>query len=385
MTLSIEGSSVLTPGGDAERAARIGKGRVLTVMSISAIRPAPAKAAAAATWVLVAALAMAACHDAVAPPPIGPSIRIVPVADSVFEGDTVRLTALVLDAAGAPDTTAPVVWAVGDTTLAEVVGDGIFALRRPGTVRLTARSGTVTTTYDLVIGRLVVVRVELTPDTINMGRTDQLPVAAHALGQGDRSITGRTAVFTSDDTLVAIVPGPGSSGSTDTGLLIAVGPGWTTIRASVDGVVGTAHVSVVVVDTTFALTAFNGSPIPLLVAVDSLVVDSVTEFFEEYVDAGALVLSGLLQRRYALEVRSSIYQVFQAGDSVRRELRFQGLTEHDAGLVTVGEDGNLTMVSEVIGPRLEHTATLAPDGYLVHYRIPGTISHLDLQYRRDGH
>jgi hypothetical protein len=340
------------------------------------------KGAALSAGAVVLALAIAACHDAVAPDPAGPTIRIVPLPDSVYEGDTVGLAAQVVDQTGTPDTTASITWTVGDTSLAQVVGDGLVALLQPGTVRITAHSGTASATYDLVIRRLVVKRVELTPDTIDMGRTDHVEVAARVLGQGDRAVAGRTVTFTSDDTLVAIVAGPGSNGSTTTGVFVAVGRGSTTIRGSVDGVTGTARVGVVVVDTTLALAAFNGSPIPLLVAADSLLVDGVTEFFEEYVDAGALVLSGLLQKRYDLNVRSSIYQVFGTGDTARRELRFQALGEHDAGLVTAGENGNLTMVSELVGPRLEHTATVQPDGYLVHYRIPGTISHLDLRYAR---
>ena len=45
---------------------------------------------------------MTACKDALAPRPGGPAISIVPVADSVFEGDMVRLAARVLDEAGVP-------------------------------------------------------------------------------------------------------------------------------------------------------------------------------------------------------------------------------------------------------------------------------------------
>jgi hypothetical protein len=350
------------------------------VISRSSLRFVPATLAACTVGALAAALAMAACNDAVGP--AGPTVRIAPFADSVFEGDTVRLAAQVLDQAGRVDTTAPVVWTVSDTSLAELVDDDVLALRQPGTVRITAQSGAAAGTYDLAIGRLVVQRVELTPETIDMGRTDHVPVTARVLGQGDRAITGRTITFASDDTLVAVFTGPAVIGSTDSEVLVAEGAGSTTIRASVDGVTGTAHVAVAVVDTTLALTALNGSPIPLLVMEDSLLVNGETEFFEEYVDAGALVLSGLLQKRYEIEVRSSIYQVFGTGDTARRELRFQGITEHDAGLATAGESGNLTMVSEVVGPRLEHTATVEPDGYLVRYQIPGTISHLDLRYVR---
>jgi len=137
-----------------------------------------------------------------------------------------------------------------------------------------------------------------------------------------------------------------------------------------------------VMDTTFALTEYDGSTLPLLVTADSVLVDGVKELEELDLDAGTLVLSGLLQRRYQLDVRESVYRVVRTGDMVQRELRFQVVLEHDAGLVTVGANGNLTMVSELIGPHLEHTATVHSDGYLVHYHVAGTSTFLDLMYRR---
>jgi hypothetical protein len=75
--------------------------------------------------------------------------------------------------------------------------------------------------------------------------------------------------------------------------------------------------------------------------------------------------------------------VVRTGNTVTRELRFQQ-REFDRGLVTVGAAGNLSMLSEFIGPRLEHTAALEPDGFLVHFRIPGDDSFLDLRYRRQA-
>lgn len=311
---------------------------------------------------------------------MGPFIRILPVADSVFEGDTVRLTAQVFDQGGAVDTTAPVTWTVGDTALAGVLEEGRFVLRRPGTALITARSGTASTTYALVIGRLVVTRVELTPETITMGRTDRLPVTVRVLGQGERVLTGRTITFLSDDTLVAVVYGP--IPETSTGILHALGPGSTTIVARVDDVVGTAHVGVVDADTTFALTDYQGSPLPVLVERDSFVVDGEQRIFEFYADSGRLVLSGLLQERYQIDVEYSGYRLIQSGDTVERELLLQVRGQFDSGVVTVGANGSLSLVSEIIGPFLEHTATLQSDGYRVHYRIPGENLFLDLRYQR---
>jgi hypothetical protein len=326
---------------------------------------------------------MNACSDAAAPRPAGPTVRIVPVADSVFEGDVVRLTAVVLDDSGAEVAGAPVAWTASDTTLAKGAGDGSFALLRPGTARITARSGAVTGTYDLVIGRLVVKRVDLTPVSLSLGRGDRVQVSARILGQGDRAITGRTVTFTSDDTLVAVIGSPDNVIGAP-GFLIAVGPGSTTIRASVDGVTGTAPVGVVIADTTFALAEYNGSPLPVLVAADTVMFNGVPEFDEVYAESGTLVLSGLLQLRYQLDVHYSQYHVIRTGNTVTRELRLQGAREFDRGLVTVVANGSLSMLSEFIGPRLEHTAALEPDGFLVHYRIPGDDSFLDLRYRRQA-
>ena len=331
---------------------------------------------------MLTAIGMLACSDAAAPHPTRAAVTIVPVADSVFEGDVVRLTAVVLDDSGAEVAGAPVSWTTSDTTLAEDLGEGRFALLRPGTVRITAHSAAVTGTYDLVIGRLVVKRVDLSPGTLSLGRGDRMQVSARVFAQGGRVITGRPVTFTSDDPLVAVI---GTSGSdiAGPGFLIAAGPGSTTIRATVDAVTGTAHVGVVIADTTFALTHYNGSPVPVLIAADSVLFNGVREFVEVYAESGTLVLSGLTQLRYQLEVRYSQYHVIRTGDTVERELRFQS-REFDRGVVTVSANGDLSMLSELIGPHLEHTAALEPDGFLVHYRIPGDDSFLDLKYRRQS-
>ncbi len=347
------------------------------------VHVAPANKTARAVFALImSALVVVGCSDAAAPRQTsGSEVRIVPLADSVFEGDVVRLSAKVFDETGAEVPAALVVWAVGDTTLAKLAGADSLELLRPGTVHITARRGAATADYDLAIGRLVVQKVELTPGTMNLGRGDRVQVAARAVGQGDRTITARTATFTSGDTLVAVIGSPGNVVGAP-GFLIAVGSGSTTIAASVDGVTGTAHVGVVIADTTFALTQFNGAPLPALVAADSVMFNGVTEFDEVYADAGTFILSGLAQERYNLGVHFSQYHVIRVGDTVQRELRLQFLGEIDRGVVTAGANGGLSMLSEFIGPHLEHSATLQSDGYLVHFREPGDDFFIDLRYAR---
>jgi hypothetical protein len=290
------------------------------------------------------------------------------------------MSATVTGPDGQPIPGAGVTWSVSDTTLAKVTAATI-ALLKPGQVRISAQSNGATGTYDLTISHLVVSQVELTPDSLHLGRGDRMQMIARVTGQGGREITGRHITFSSDDEQVAIIGSPENSVG-GPGFLIAAGPGATTLRATVDGVTGTAHVDVVVADTNFTLSHFNGTAVPVLVAADSVVFDGQTEFDEVYVDGGTLVLSGLQQLRYALTVHVSQYHVFQTGDTVQRELRFQLNAEVDRGIVTVGTNGSITMLSEFIGPHLEHTATLTADGYLVHFHEPGDDFVSDLQYRR---
>ena len=349
------------------------------MISYTSIGASAAKAAARTLATLVAVAAIASCGDSTAPRPAGPSVTILAPADSVFEGDVVQLTAKVLDEAGREVAGAPVTWDVSDTTLAKVAGPGGFALLKPGTVRVTARSGTSVGKYDLAIGRLVAKSVELTPGTLSLGRGDRVQVGATVRGQGGRAITNRSVLFSSDDQQVAVIGSPDNAISSP-GFLIATGPGSTTIRATIDGVTGTAHVGVVVADTTFSLTQFNGSPIPVLIAADSVRIDGVPAFAEVFAESGTFVLSGLAQLRYTLDVRFVQYLVNrETGERLQ-----QSFVQHefDRGVVTVGTNGSLSMLSEFIGPHLEHSAALQSDGYLVHFQIPGDNSFLDLSYRR---
>jgi hypothetical protein len=347
------------------------------VFSYSSFREAPAKALACRALVMLFAGVLIACSDASAPRTNGPAVRIVPLVDSVFEGDVVHLAARVFDETGAEVPGAPVTWSVSDTSVAHVASDGTLTTARAGALRIRAQSGAITGSYDLSVARLVVRQIVTDPSAMSLGRGDRVQVAARVLGQGGREIKGRHVLFSTDDSSVAVIGSPDNVIGSP-GFLIATGPGSTTIHATLDGVTGSSHVGVVIADTTY----FNGVAIPALVASDSVEFNGVREFDEVYADQGTFVLSGLLQERYKLTVHFTQYHVFEVGGVVQREPRLQFVGEVDHGIVTVGENGNLTMLSEFIGPHLEHTATLQPDGYLVHFQEPGDNFVLQLTYRR---
>ena len=325
--------------------------------------------------VFAVALLATGCSDANGPKPIGDdvTVRIMPVADSVFEGDVVRLTANVVDRAGSAVTSANVIWSVSDTSLAQITSDGILTLRKPGTIRISARNDNAVGVYDLVIARAVVKFVVPLPSTYHLGRGDRVPVLVQSIDARGHNLAGRTPTFTSDDNNVAIVSDPG--------LIIATGPGTTVVRATVEGVTATVSVNVVIADTTFALNQFNGNALPFLIAADSVTNLGVPEFHEVYIDRGKFVLSGLAQLRYQVEIDFTEYAVFHENGVVRREFRRTG-KESDRGLVDNATGGHLAMTSEFISP-LTHTADLLTDGYLVHFHIPGDDTVWNVTYRRN--
>jgi hypothetical protein len=226
----------------------------------------------------------------------------------------------------------------------------------------------------------VVKQVVINPSTLDLGRGDRIQVTARVLDQDGNEMTGRTITYSSDNPAVALIGSPDNVVGAP-GFLIAAGAGATKIRATVDGVTGTANVSVVVADTTFALNEFNGSPLPFLIAADSVMNLGVKEFHEVYVDQGKFVLSGLAQLRYNVEVGFTEYAVFNENGVVRREFRRSG-KETDHGIVESATGGHLSMLSEFIGPHLEHSADLLTSGYLVHFSVPGDDITWDLRYSR---
>jgi len=250
--------------------------------------------------------------------------------------------------------------------------DGTLTLLKPGTVRVTARSGDASSAYDVAIRPLVVKQVEITPSALHLGRGDLVTLTVKATGQGGRTINGRTVTLTSDDTRVVL--------PNDAQMVRALRAGATNVRASVDGVSASIPVDVVIADTTFLIDSFNGAALPVLLASDTVSWDGVKEYHEVWVEGGTLVLSGLAQLRYAVAIVYSEYNVVNEGGQVRRELRRRG-SEGDHGIADVGAGGRLAMTSEYFWP-LSHTADLRPNGYMLHYRIPGDDIIWNVGYKR---
>ena len=324
---------------------------------------------------LAAMLLAVACSDsttAPAPRP-GAALTIVPPPAVVYETDAVQFTATVRDASGNPVPNPSITWEVSDPTRAELASNGVVTALKAGAVTITGRSNGATGSYTLEIARLTVQEVIVLPPVPQLALGDVTPIGVKVQGAGARLVPGRVVTLTSDNPSVASIDAAGR--------LRAVSPGTATIRATADGVVGTARVDVIAENAAFELRTADGARLPQLVASDTVMWDGVPEFHEVWRESGSLRLTGAGQPRYELEIKYAEYKVATVNGQRTMELRLLS-REFDRGVVTYDSRGDLHMTSELISP-LSHTAISIAGGFQMRYRIPGTDEYLDLFYRRE--
>lgn len=322
---------------------------------------------------LAALLLTSACSDGGTNPAPAASVRIAPPSAQVYEGDAVHFQAEFRDAAGRVVDGAPITWSVSDTLRAELGTNGIVTALKPGTVRITARSGSRATSYDLSIAALTVQRVLVLPSTLQIARGDVTPIGVKVEGQGARHVSGRVVTLASDNPTVATVDADGR--------IRGVQPGVATIRATADGVTGTGRVEVTAENALLNLSRVGGLTLPRLIDADTVSWDGVKEYHEVYMESGDLTLSGSTQPRYEVSIRYAEYNAVTVNG--RRELHLRRTSrEYDRGVVQYDARGDLLMTSEYISP-LSHTASAAVGGFQMRFRIPGTDSILDLFFRRE--
>lgn len=319
-------------------------------------------------------LSVAACNeDATAPQPLpGATLAITPPAAVVYEADAVVLAAVLRDANGNVVANAPITWTVQDTLRAELGANGYLTALKAGVVKISATSGQVSATYDLTIVRPAVLAVTVLLQAPSIGRGDVMPIGVRADGPGGRLVLGRLVTLSSDNPNIVSIDASGRAR--------ALAVGTATIRATADGVSGTAQVVVTANDVQLDLSRYNGGRLPLLVGADSVMWSGVKEYHELYAETGYFRLSGQLQLRYNFQVRVVEYNVVTTNGQRRFELRVIH-NETDRGLVAYDARGDLQLTSEIFYP-LSHTVIPVGGGMDMRYRIPGTDEHLQLTFRR---
>ena len=163
------------------------------------------------------------------------SVVILPDRVNAGIGSSTQLTAKAYDAAQNELPDRGMIWTTSDATVATVDGGGLVTTKSTGTATITASAEGKSSASQFTVSPGAVTKVNVTPSTISMVSGDKQPLAASAQDASGTVLTGKTVVWTSSNTQVATVSG---------GEVTAVGAGNATITASVDGVTGSAAVTV---------------------------------------------------------------------------------------------------------------------------------------------
>src|SRR6266550_2249847 len=173
----------------------------------------------------------------VAPVPVA-SVTISPTA-SIRVGQTVQLTATLKDSTGSTLTGRTVTWGSGDTTVARVSPSGLMTGVGQGSATITATSEGKTSTAAITVTNVPVASVTVSPSSgsLQVGQTVQL--TATPKDSTGSTLAGRTVMWRSGDTTVAIV--------SSSGLVSGAAQGSATITATSEGKTSTAAITVTTV------------------------------------------------------------------------------------------------------------------------------------------
>ncbi len=165
-------------------------------------------------------------------------------------GDTLRLTADVLDQAGRPMPGEVVMWAASDTSVAMVDSGGLVTAVGNGAATITAMSGALSDDAAVEVMQ-VVRRVMLSPraDTLILG--DTLLLAAEALDGNGQPVVGAAFTWSSGDAAIATVD--------TSGVVHGVGEGTTEITAATGSTRGIARITVFNPDRAPLVALYNAT------------------------------------------------------------------------------------------------------------------------------
>lgn len=147
-------------------------------------------------------------------------------------------------------------WSSSDTTIATVSTAGVATGQSPGVVTVTAQSGSVTGTANLVVESSALVAIQVSPTNagVPVGFQTQFSAIGMFANGDSQNLTG-SVTWTSSAPSIATISNTGGS----IGVVTGVQPGNATISAAFGGLVGNATVTVKNVTLT-AIAVTPSSP-----------------------------------------------------------------------------------------------------------------------------
>ncbi len=163
-------------------------------------------------------------------------IDITPPDLSLVAGSTQQLHATPKTSSGIRVPNRQVTWSSDDPGLATVSSAGMVTAVASGATRINAAVDGVRASIPIEIAPKPVVTVSVVPDQVGILVGETADLTAIPRDSEGQPLAGRAATFASDNPLIATVSPDGH--------VTAVAPGLTVARATVEGKVGTANVSV---------------------------------------------------------------------------------------------------------------------------------------------
>ena len=165
------------------------------------------------------------------------SIAVNPTSLSINAGQQSQVTARVLDQAGTEMTGQSVQWNSSNGAAAQVSATGLVTAIAPGTTTISAVSNGLSASAAVTVVTVPVASVQISPSTAStVVGAGPLTLTATALDGNGLVLTGRAATWASQNPTVASV--------SNLGVLSAIGPGTTTVSATIEG--KTASITVTV-------------------------------------------------------------------------------------------------------------------------------------------
>lgn len=264
----------------------------------------------------VASLAMA-CADAATAPrrdvdaPTRVDLGVSEV--TLAPGDSFLVVALARGTGGRPLTDVPIAFETASAAVATVRPTGWVHAVALGTTTIRARAGAASAALTVRVLAPATAQVTLSHTAIALGMGEATMVSAQAYDAAGRPLYGRPRLMETLDPSVATVD--------NSGRVLGIGAGATTLRVTVDGVVATAAITVradaPMPDVTghWLLDRVGDSPTPMVYWYGKETIDGRLVDVHIFVDSARATVSadGRYTRRYFFSERHDGQLMFRYG------------------------------------------------------------------------
>lgn len=167
------------------------------------------------------------------------SVAVSPGTATLATGETRAFAATARAADGTVVTGRPVTWSSGSPNILTVSASGVVTAVGAGTAQVLAQVDGITGTATVTVQRVAVAAVQVAPAATSVAAGAAAQLTATPRDAAGNALAGRTVTWSSDDAGVVTV--------TSDGRVLGVAPGTATVRATSEGVTGTAAVTVTAV------------------------------------------------------------------------------------------------------------------------------------------